>query len=528
MKPSGLALALLVGCAATPPAPTVVALVPVAHNLTPSARAQWTGAVRYEARHATLQGLSQALDVRPARFVDVEARSADGVALSRAQTDGEGRFALDAPTGSVTVAAVVHIHTRGHDVSVSPDGSPRATFVLSLPVRDPSRPIELTAPDAAPDGIAGAFHIADTVLRGLDATLTWTGRALPPVMMRWGRGVTNNWSFYLGQRPPGSGRYMIELLGGPPGGQAFSDCDEHDEGIILHELGHYVFDMLSTNSSTGGGHPPGSNVNPGLAWEEGRATWFAQAVLQEPHYRDTIGIEPQGRLRVDYDLETASTTMPLGLGSELSTEEVLWDLSDGAQGIADTDNDGVSLGPEVLMRAMMTDRETAGSYPCLASFLRTLVNAHRIEQGALRTMLARTGQPAEILPENDVSVWPIDLTLPGRAGGKIDGLTEPAPSGGPRRPDDGFDAVKVYRVHVTQAGRLSARLVIQGSGRPTDHSDIDMELRDIRGEMLSFSRGTGPTELISRVVDAGWYVLYVRDGGSGNRARYSLDVSTIP
>lgn len=524
---SRLAAIVLAGCSAahkqTPPTafqapPPVVPAAPMALR----------GTVQYEARQATPQGLSLTTELRPARFVALEARAADGAVLARTTTDADGRFSLDAPAGAVRVAAVAHVQVRGHEIWVSPSESPRGAHALEVTVATAGAPLAMVARDAGEDGAAGAFHIADTVLRGLDATLEWTGRNLPPVLMRWGRGVTSNWSFYVGERPARSGRHMIELLGGPPGQHAASDTDEHDEGIVLHELGHYVFDMLSTNSSTGGGHPPGSVVNPGLAWEEGRATWFAMAVLRDPNYRDTVGDAPGGHLRVDFNLEHVAGALPLGLGSEVSTEEVLWDLSDGVTGLADDDHDGLALGPEVLMRAMMADRTTPGAYPCLASFLRALVRAGSVQEPALRAMLAATGQPAEVLPEDGPSVWPVDLALPGRAGGKIDGLTTPAPSGGPPRPDDGMDAVRVYRVHPTRAGRLTVRLTVQGSGRPQDHTDLDVELRDMRGEMLAASRGTTPTEVITRPVEPGYFVIYVRDGGSGNRARYGLEVSLSP
>ena len=68
------------------------------------------------------------------------------------------------------------------------------------------------------------------------------------------------------------------------------------------------------------------------------------------------------------------------------------------------------------------------------------------------------------------------------------------------------------------------RLRISGSGSQRDRTDLDLELRDQRAELLASSRGTGPEEMISRQLAAGTYVLYVRDGGSGNRADFVLEV----
>jgi hypothetical protein len=168
---------------------------------------------------------------------------------------------------------------------------------------------------------------------------------------------------------------MLELMGGNRGQQRTSDCDEHDEGIILHEFGHFVMDRLSTNSSTGGTHPGGHLLDPGLAWEEGRATWLSAAVRREPTYQDTIGIEPQGSLRVDHAIERGDQG-PRGVGAETSVSDILWDLTDGVDGYPDEDHDGVALGPAPLLRAMTEFADEPGAYPSLATFLRRITEAH--------------------------------------------------------------------------------------------------------------------------------------------------------
>jgi hypothetical protein len=124
--------------------------------------------------------------------------------------------------------------------------------------------------------------------------------------------------------------------------------------------------------------------------------------------------------------------------------------------------------------------------------------------------------------------WPLDLSLPATVTDKVDGLTDPAPSGGSRRPENGFDALRVYRVQVTSRAWLNLELRIQGSGTPTDHTDLDLELRDIRGEVIASTRGTLPRETLARLLQPGWYIVYVRDGGNGNRARFDLTVRTRP
>ena len=524
MKPKVfVALALpLVACtrSATPAATNTAA------DLAARTVVTWSGTATYEARHPTPSGASAALERRPARRVEVVALNADGATLATTSTGDDGSYTLNAPRATAALALRARIAHEGFEGRVSPDSEWEHLHEVRVAVAAPGR-VDLAATDTATGGPAGAFHIADSVLRGIEAVKAWTGRALPPLSVYWGRGVTSEWSFYRGERPARSGRYMLELMGGNRGRQHNTDCDEHDEGIILHELGHFVMDRLSTNSSPGGTHPSGYLLDPGLAWEEGRATWFSAAVRREPTYQDTIGIEPQGSLRVDHQIEPGDRG-PRGIGSEGSVTDILWDLTDGLDGYPDADNDGVAIGPAPLLRVMMEFNEVPGAYPCLGSFLQRITEAHGdraplLSREELRAMLRRTGQPTSLVDEPNA--WPIDLAVPGEVRGRVDGMTTPAPSGGPPRGGNGFDAMQVYRVHLTQRGWLRLELRIDGTGRAQEHSDVDLELRDMRGDTIASSAGLGPEERLARLLEPGWYVIYVRDGGdgaNGNRAGYTL------
>ena len=489
---------------------------------------RYSGVVRYEARHPTAQGASRETETRPARFVEVAAYDANDHVTATTFTDAEGRFALDAPVNSPVIAARARLVHDGHEVVVSPTGDVSVVHALRVERPSAGAPVEVVARDAASDGVAGALHIADTVYRGVAAAREWSGRTLPPLVVYWGRGVTTEWSYYRGERPAGSGRYLLELLGGEPRRQSSTDTDEHDEGIILHEVGHFVMDLLSTNSSGGGSHPSGYLIDPGLAWEEGRATWFSSAVRRDPRYQDTIGLEPGGSLRVDHDLERPAG--PFGLGSEASVASVLWDLTDGAAGYEDLDHDGVALGPAAVLRAMVAMRDDPAAYPALDGFLHALTSGAAPAVGAdpLRAMLTATGQPPSLVPARAEDAWPSTLDAPGIVTGKVDGITDPAPSGGRPRPANGYDALRVFRVRVSERAWLHLELLIAGLGLPADRTDVDMELRDHRAELISAARGTEARETLSRLVDPGWYYVYVRDGGGGNRADWELRARLNP
>lgn len=475
------------------------------------------GRVTYEARHPTATGASEALETRNARHLELALVGADGSILAEGRADADGQFRLTGPSSARALRVFARARTNGHDVAIARDPMGRQTHFFDVPLGG-GAPLAAHASEASAN--AGSIHMLDTLLRGLEAVHAWSGRELPPLFAYWVRGGTREWSYYRGERPEGSGRYALELLGGDPGQQSISDTDEHDEAIILHELGHFVLDRLSTDSSSGGHHPRGVLVDPGLAWEEGRATWLALAVQRDPLYRDTIGLEPWGRLRVDEDMERHDWGLP-GLGSEASVCRILWDLSDGAGDQPDRDGDGVAIGPAPLLEAMIELREVEGAYPALSSFLRHLIESGRISRADLQSMLQRTGEPASLID----AVWPIELAVGATLNGTIDGVTDPAPSGGQNLPTTGFDANHTYRVRVERAGLLRVRLRIAGSGQPGDHTDLDLELRDLRARLLASSAGTAATETASHFVQPGWYIVRVRDGGGGNRAAYSIEAA---
>lgn len=486
------------------------------------------GTIRFGARTPTATGLTATEELRPARFVEVRLVDEGGATVASTHTDGTGAFELAGP--GVSLDVVAHAEHAGLSIETTHDQGGRDVHTFRVPVSE-GAPMAVDVRDAESE-MAGALHIVDTLLGGLEAVQRWTGVTLPSVYVYWGRGVTTDWSYYRGEMPAGSGRFCLELLGGQPGHQASTDTDEHDEAIILHELGHFVMDRISGDSSIGGMHPRGSLVDPGLAWEEGRATWFATAVLGLPFYRDTIGIQGGeggvgGTTRVDENLETPQP--PRGLGSETSVAGVLWDLSDGDDtGLLDGDADGVALGPAAILSAMRDQAAEPGAFASIGSFLRFLVRTGVAQGADVSAMLARTGEPADLLPPDDVSTWPIDVAVGQSAHGTVDGLTDPAPSGGAARPENGFDAVRAFRVHVTERGMLDVQMLIDGSGGASDRTDLDLELRDRRARVLDRTVGATQRQAVVDLVEPGDYIAYVRDAGSGNRADFELRVALTP
>ena len=526
-----LAFTLAWGSTETPSAPSAAA--PTTQPL--------RALVRFGARTPLSTGLSASETWRPARYVEVRSLDADGTERARTATDAEGIFQLEvSSTGSIVL--VTHFAHDGLETWVTSDAQGQTPRQHSIPVSSlPSTPapqiVAIDLPDSIP--FAGALHLLDTLGHGLERVLAWRGVVMPPLFAHWGRGETTEWSYYTGETPAGSGRFGLVLMGGDPGAQATTDTDEHYEGIVLHELGHFVMDRRSGDSSIGGRHPPGELTEPGVAWEEGRATFFAVAALtsaglsQELRYRDTVGIEPTGSCRVDQDVETPAADNPRGEGVQESVTAILWDLADGsAEGIPpqselpDRDGDGVALGAAGVLEAMESQWSETHSYPSLTSFLEFLVRTGRVTRPDLEAMLTRTGEPLSLLePQN---LWPIRLELGQSRTGTIDGLSNPSASGGEPRPDNHLDAVRAYHVLVSEAGMLDARVRISGSGTASDHSRVAVELRDRRCVSVDRVVSSGPQVSVVHRVEPGVYVIYVRDAGDGNRADFTLEVTLTP
>jgi hypothetical protein len=508
---------VLVSCGLGPGAPPVSA--PEAAAAAPF---RLTGRVTFEARQATSTGVSLRTEERPARHVRLEARASSGDALlGEARTDDEGHYVLEGTgdVGSIDVVATMDLNGTPLAVTLDDAGRRPHAQTFQLPPSAERAAWDGHLEPGVEESLSGALHILDTLARGVQTVEGWAGERLPELYVYWGPDVTVDWSYYRGER--GLSRFCLELLAGRRSERTTTDTDEHDEAIILHELGHFVFDRWTTYSSIGGRHPRGSLVDPGVAWEEGRATWLATAIRQDPAYVDSRGVEGAGSARVDESVETPQP--PRGPGSETSVAGILWDLSDGDE-IPDADADGVLVGPAAIVAAMRAMARTRGSYPDMGSFLRELVASGVVSESALRAMLRATGEPESVL---DV-VWPAELAPTGSVGGTIDGISQPAPSGGENRPENGYDAVDAYRVEIPVPGTLVLTLSPSGTGGDDEHTNLTLELRNDRATTLLVSAAPRGPETLTVPIAPGTYVAYVRDAGGGNRASYELRSAFTP
>ena len=477
-----------------------------------------SGTVFFQARQPTPLGASKGTVLLPAQYAQIHALNESGQIVGTSFVDAAGHFRVTTRERATSFEVMTRASIGKGTYTVTSDA--RGLLPHRAKWRRDAEQTDIIFLDNAKSrDMAGALHVLYTIAGGAAQVSQWAGRSLPSLFVHWQPGETAQWSYYWGERPRGSGRHKVELLAAHNDQRKVDDTDEHDEAIVLHEFSHFVFREWSTDSSTGGYHPVGFLVEPGLAWEEGRASWLSATIRRSAKYQDAIGLEPYGGLRLEYDFERGKDSIP-SPGSEPAVASLLWDLSDGAEGIVDNDYDGIALGPTAILNAMVELREIDGAYPSLSAFLQFLIAKKKVTRSALKALLVDKGYSTDLLRET----WPQRIRHGEVVRHRIDGVSNPAPSGGPAYPESGLDAVHIYQTYVPESGWIKAELVVDGSGKPSDLTNLDLELRELGSDAIISSATHRQREVVEVPVSRGYHLLYVRDGGEGNRANYALNL----
>ena len=498
------------------------------------------GTVRFAKRTVTPHGLSSATTDTDAPHCTVEVLDERGRSLATTETDDHGAFHVDIDPGPrVRVRALSRTTLLGSDIRVVSDPGTEAPYEVGTDVFAIAggEHIALHA-DVGGREPAGAFNILTQFVKYIPYVNRGFNRALPPMFAFWRRGNNNalpqgNITAFLLEYHRHDGSYAMQIQGGDPGNEDASDSDQFDDPVILHEFTHFVVHTLAGHYSIGGRHQNHELHFPGQALDEGAASAIGCAVAGESHYWDTAGVEPGGQLIVDEDAETM--TLPdRGIGSQNSAMTLIWDLADGAEGLADRDNDGIAIGLTGVMRIYASFRDDATAFPGIHTVLERGVQLGLFTaQQASRIVHAPIDQGFDF-PVVTRDRWPVDLTLPGEARGRVDGQTQPAPSGGTNVPTNGFDAIRTYRFTVAQRGMVYIDLTIDGAGTQASGTDIDMQLFSRLLVPVGRSDTNGPREQIHMFLAPGTYILMIRDGDSsaalvasgthGNRADFTLRI----
>lgn len=505
-----------------------------------------TGEARFAKRTFTARGLSRAVQWLAVAHARVEAIDESERVIAHSETDDQGAFSLSvAPGQRVRVRLQSRTTLLGSDIRVVSDPGTERTFDL---VSEPFtvRGGETVAFRADVGGVepAGAFNILANFVKYLPHVhRAFDGQMTPPLFAFWHRG--NNRSLpqgsmtaFLGPYARHPGSYALQIQGGDPGNEDGSDSDQFDDVVVLHEFSHYVISTMAGHFSLGGDHGANALYFPGLAMDEGFANALACAVAGSSRYWDSAGLEPEEPLAqtrravlIDEDIERFSGTLR-GIGSQDIAQTLLWDLIDGADGLADVDHDGVAMGLTNALRVYRSFHR-GDAPPAMNTWLERAVSLGFITDEQARSIVQTPERLGFAFPVPASERWPEELVLGSALRGRIDGRSEPAPSGGRNNPFNGYDASRAYILRVPSRQRVTIELVIDGPGTDDSNTDLDLQLTTRDLQLIAQSAGYERIERIERELDPGQYVILVRDGdmfagrgprtsARGNRATFTL------
>jgi hypothetical protein len=325
---------------------------------------------------------------RPLVGTLVEIVGQEGV-VGAGYTDGRGRFAVgyDDTPGPLYARVVAARVGPGADLAVVDEA--RRLYAVRQPgefLAGGSAEIGIHLDDGP--SLSAPFNALDAGAQGLE---WWRGaagyNAAPvPLHFLWqeGQNLECGTCYRDGDRPK-----TIYLYGVP------NDNDALDDPVILHELGHYLQNVYSSQDSPGGSHD-GAPVDPRLAWAEGWATAFSGMVRGDPVYFDT-----RGDRRTTHDIETPDTDYGTFTGDVLSdpiseylVAALMYDFWDEQ----DDGDDALWAGPDVirpltehLRDGQVADRGIAGVD--LVDYLDGALCLDVLDRPALDARLAQAGVP---------------------------------------------------------------------------------------------------------------------------------------
>ena len=299
--------------------------------------ANWTasGTFRYVDREFDQNGFTGVEPSLPVRFATVEVRDFNAMpkkaVLATGATDANGNFSI-AVTDSNTRTVYVRVLTNSTAVSglfmkVQNRFTPKNPYALAsanVPNHAPSASVAFGTLTAAIGAGGEAFNIYDTGVRVMDFLQAVNGSkpgSGTPLTYEWeaGSGAVAS-SYDRGSRTVTVG-----------------DNSGYNDTVFSHESGHYAFHVYSATDSPGGAHHLlDCNQDLRLAYEEGRATWFGQAMrryfnLSRPElYVKTTGAPGPGNLDFFFDVENENPYSCDGATSEVSVYSALWDVNDSA------------------------------------------------------------------------------------------------------------------------------------------------------------------------------------------------------
>jgi len=495
---------------------------PTGANVTLSGTVQF-----HKVPHNSNSGLDyNATFAKAARGVTVQViNSRSNAVLSSTSTDNAGDYSLLAPDNTA-----VFIRVRAEMIS---SGSANWQFRVvdntnsgALYVMDGSHLCTGTSAETrdllatsgwngssydAGDRIAGPYAILDTIYDGVQLVLSAQSTITFPAL-------NINWSFNniatlgsiniaLGQLPTsffdGTAIYLL--------GSENNDTDEYDSHIVAHEWGHYIEDNFSRSDSIGGVHSAGNHLDMRVAFGEGFGSAFAAMVLDDPVFRDAIGIGQSAGLSFSVEDEPVSNP---GWYSEQTVEKILYDLFDSN---ADVAEDTLALGFSPLWDVLVAEQRTSVALTSIFGFITALKARNSGVASDIDTLVTSYSIVSSTIDAygttetNDdgglaTTALPIYTTI--TPDGTVQNLCVTDRYDRNLTAENTLGARRFLRFTIASAGNYTTTVAHDG-GVSAPNTDPDIVLH--QSGRLVVSQVTGATEIFVRNYSAGDYILEFYD-----------------
>jgi len=472
--------------------------------------------------------------VLPVRALDVVAF--DGTSNKEIQTrmtatNDDGTFSLSVPAGSTFTlglrSSTKVLASRANIEVRDPFTDGLYTFVIVKsetqgPFTAPSSgqlSIDISTIRATPASSRSSaiLSMLDSVLRATDHARQVSG-TVPPVLTVYWNAASTDGSYYTSRGGPDGGA-AIYIKGGD---SVNDDTDEFDDYVLLHEYGHFFADAFSRDASLGGSHALDELIYASASYSEGLASFLAGVFEVQPFLVDSARISSGSPLWFSINLEGGRDfTAPRTQKDELTIAEVLWDLADGVEGRANTDNESVALSLAQVYGALVGLRgdTTAYPYPSIQDFLTALVASGAVTDATVNSLLVTPEYQRISFGSTLQSQDLFPTTIPVGTYNRADWCTTRIAVG-----DVHYSAAdesnRLFKFTLSQQTAVTVTMALQGgvTGKNADGTNVDLLLltcdnylaTDTGSSILTpLPRPEQATESCSGTLPSGTYIILV-------------------
>jgi len=353
-----------------------------------------TGAITYDSVPILDTGLNYAGIVKkPLRKIFLELVNANSnQIISSTNTDYSGNYSFTYSNAITKIYIRIRAEIKSPSVLIEDNTNGDAVYVVesadylvsqntTLPTINLASGWSSTSNSYNSARVSGPFAILDSVLSAIDkVSAAKPSLVFPTLKINWSVNNTNeSGDESLGKigtshYSPSSGELYIL-------GKANVDTDEFDTHVVVHEWGHYFEDKLGRSDSIGGQHGSGDEKDIALAFGEGWGNALSAMILDPlVIYRDSMG-QRQATIGVRFSLESSTDSSP-GWFSEISVQEILFDLYDSSN----SHPDNLSMGLSPLIDVMTTHQISTRAITSIFSFINGLKSKYSSSSSAINTL----------------------------------------------------------------------------------------------------------------------------------------------